>query len=311
MSGAVEKTVEKTELKTSTHGDGGAIGVYVHEWTKETIEIELRGVHISVAATLVDMIQSVPMLAIDGIQVDMNNTCLNTYAMARTLEFVRLKCSEKFKDQLYFAGECPKCKNMECSSCAVQLEMHVESHVVDDTLRMVTSNDLKVEETRTDQVQICQPPQPIVEISRDQHIHLRACARKGLGFKHPKYSPTANNVSIWAPATVTVDKKLYQQLSKVEQETFRNSCPAHVLDDIENLQPQKCTKCHACVDMAEKILQQPTLVRIAEEPRYFLYIKAKPSIAPETIVRQALQALLTKLRSRSDVRSERSALSAS
>jgi DNA-directed RNA polymerase alpha subunit len=271
--------------------------VAVHGWTKDEIEIELTNVHISVAATMRAMItHAVPMLAIDAVQVEWNNSCLDTYALARTLEFVRLRCSEKFKKGLAFAGQCSSCTDFQCDACSVKLELNVECKEA-GAFRMVTSDDLVVlgTDAHKREVQVCQPPQPIVALSQDQRIVLTAYARKGLGHEHAKYLPTANNVSIRTPAIVHVDRKLHQQLSTKQQARLRNSCPTGVLDDIENLKPDKCTKCNACVDVAHNEFQQPQLVRIDEEPRYFLYVRAKPSIAPETIVHGAFGALLTKL----------------
>jgi DNA-directed RNA polymerase alpha subunit len=136
----------------------------------------------------------------------------------------------------------------------------------------------------------------IAKLSKDQHIKLRAIARKGVGRDHAKWSPSVA-IGIKPHTEIKINKDKMDMLSPEEMATFVASCPTKVykfedtIVDVEDA--SRCTFCMECVKVFPK---HPDLVSLRQKPKSFsVRVETTGALPPETIVRTSFQVLRRKL----------------
>lgn len=156
---------------------------------KEKMEFVLGGSSISFANALRRiMVSEVPVLAIDWLEVEENNSAIFDEMIAQRMGLIPLSFDpEKFN----FQDGC-KCGGKGCTLCQVVF-------VVEKTGPcMVYSKDMK---SSNKGVMPASPDFPITELLEGQRLKLEATARLGIGKEHAKFQ-AANAVYQNHPETI-------------------------------------------------------------------------------------------------------------
>ncbi len=179
------------------------------------------------------MINRVPVLAIEDLEIKKNNSVLYDEQVAHRLGLIPLVTdlrSYKMRD------EC-KCKGAGCAMCQLKLTLKAKGP------KTVYSSDLKSQDPK---VKPAYPNIPIVKLLKGQELALTAIAELGEAREHAK----------WAPGLVYYKYKPEIDISKKAEscEECAEVCPVGVYDFTNNKLKinqdnyLKCTLCDACVE---------------------------------------------------------------
>ena len=136
----------------------------------------------------------------------------------------------------------------------------------------------------------------IARIAKDQHIKLRAVARKGVGRDHAKWSPSVA-IGIKPHTEIKINKDKMDTLSSEEMATFVASCPTKVYKFEDSLvEVEDASRCTFCMECARIFPKHPDLVSLRQKPRSFsVRVETTGALPPETIVKNSFEILRRKL----------------
>lgn len=257
--------------------------------SEASIDFEVHNVDVSVVNSLRRVMWAeVPTLAIDLVDIEINSTPLHDEFLAHRLGL--LPIDSTFIDQMRFPREC-SCDGA-CNLCTVVYYLDIQSRGERVT---VTSNKLVGEGPDANRFPILKDI-IIAKLGRDQHIKLRAVARKGVGRDHAKWSPSVA-IGIKPHTEIKINKDKMDTLSPEEMATFVGSCPTKVYkfeDSIVEVEDaSRCTFCMECVRIFPK---HPDLVSLRQKPKSFsVRVETTGALPPETIVKNSFDILRRKL----------------
>ncbi|KAI1083953.1 DNA-directed RNA polymerase [Whalleya microplaca] len=175
--------------------DGEALGPSVKISAADSmhVDFELNNVDLSFANSLRRVIQAeVPTIAIDLVEVEINNSVLPDEFVAHRLGLIPLDSREI--DQLNYSRDCD-C-DQSCGKCTVTLTLHAKC--TSDEIMKVYARDLIVDRDRPNNHignPVITDPEGlgslICKLRKDQEIKLKCIAKKGIAKEHAKWAPTA------------------------------------------------------------------------------------------------------------------------
>lgn len=204
---------------------------------KSKVSFICNGITPSYANTLRRvMINRVPVLAIEELEIKKNNSILYDEQIAHRLGLIPLTTDLK---SYTMKGEC-KCKGAGCALCQVKLTLKAKGP------KTAYSSDLKSQDPK---VKPAYPNIPIVKLLKGQELALVATAELGQAREHAK----------WAPGLVYYKYKPQIEISKKGEacEECAKVCPVGVFDFVNNKLKinqdnyLKCTLCDACVESSK------------------------------------------------------------
>ncbi|MBN2458364.1 DNA-directed RNA polymerase subunit D [Candidatus Woesearchaeota archaeon] len=183
------------------------------------------------------IINRVPVLAIEDVEIKKNNSALYDESIAHRLGLIPLKTDLKS----YNLKEKCKCKGEGCAQCEVKLKLKAKGPGT------VYAGSLKSDDPKIEPVE---PKIPIVKLKKGQELELTATAILGTGKEHAK----------WAPGMAYFRYKPIIELPKKSEgcKECAEACPVKVFDYANNKLKinqdnfLKCTLCNACVDVCGK-----------------------------------------------------------
>lgn len=199
---------------------------------KSQIIFTLKNVDISVANALRRvMIAEVPTLAIDEVNIEINNTVLHDEFIAHRLGLIPLY--SEAAESYMMRADCD-CTDGHCSKCSVEFTIDV---TCDDLRIEVTSRDL-INRTNADKLGRVEPIHSdasgsrsdgivIVKMAQGQALKLRAVARRGIGKQHAKYSPVCG-CTFQAEPVVRLNRARLDELGPDDRALIHGSCPRRV-----------------------------------------------------------------------------------
>lgn len=285
--------------------------------SEASIDFEVHNVDVSVVNSLRRVMWAeVPTLAIDLVDIEINSTPLHDEFLAHRLgllpidstfidqmRFPRVRIEKYWKFPLFcvfkpstdtnafFKSQECTCDGA-CNQCTVVYYLDIQSRGERVT---VTSNKLVGEGPDANRFPILKDI-IIAKLGRDQHIKLRAVARKGVGRDHAKWSPSVA-IGIKPHTEIKINKDKMDTLSPEEMATFVGSCPTKVYkfeDSIVEVEDaSRCTFCMECVRIFPK---HPDLVSLRQKPKSFsVRVETTGALPPETIVKNSFDILRRKL----------------
>lgn len=277
--------------------------------SSDSLLFSLSGTDASVANALRrTMIGSVPIVAIDLVEIEVNTTSVHDEFLAHRLGLIPLKCSSIYMFEFPWSCSC----DSECPRCSVSFSLDVEN--TSEEVLEVTSNDLRPMGSQSDVLPVNYQsgrreedvdtqgyPVLIVKLGPGQHLRLRATARKGIGKEHAKWSPVAVATFQYEPE-VRINYKTMDSLTESEKQEFVQSCPRSVFAYEESIRqvtadaPGECVFCDECVKYADEI-QKPDLVSIhMKEGRFLFKVESTGSLMPYDILKESISVLSKKLK---------------
>ncbi|WUR02552.1 DNA-directed RNA polymerase II subunit RPB3 (RPB3) [Vairimorpha necatrix] len=153
--------------------------ILIEESNDQFIKFILQDTFISYANALRRiLISEVPTVAIDLVEIEINNTSLPDEVISHRLGLIPLY----LKKDLLYKSECT-CLN-SCDNCSINISLNISNNT--DTPIVVTCKDLK----SSDPVSI--KPQPVIcKLGTRQNIKVNCKAFKGQGKTHSKWSPVS------------------------------------------------------------------------------------------------------------------------
>jgi len=160
------------------------------------------------------MIADIPILAIDVVEFEDNNSALFDEMLAHRMGMIPLKFDPK---KFNVREEC-KCGGKGCSSCTAFFALEKSGPST------VYSSDMK---SASKSVKPASPDFPIINLLKNHHIKLEAKARMGMGREHSKFQ--AANVS-------------YNYLPSIE--VIKNK-------KLKLVDPYNCNECMVCQEVSD------------------------------------------------------------
>ena len=237
------------------------------ELTDRKLRLRLRRVNAAtVNALRRAILDDVPSLAIDVVEVHHNTSVLNDDLFAHKLGLIPIdsRTVSRFRPQV----DC-NCED-GCARCQATLTLNVKNDA--DETRLVTSLDLKIP---TDPASAAaQPDRPnqvlpvttmgdgrgiaVAMLGRNQQMSLTARVCRGTGKQNAKWNPSV--VAAYRPtARITLDDVGLAGVDVEDRKRIAASCPSRVFETnaegrLVVANPDRCTLCLDCVETAAQIL---------------------------------------------------------
>jgi len=153
----------------------------------------------------------------------------------------------------------------------------------------------------------------LAKLAKDQELHVKCIAKKGVGKEHAKWNPACVVTYMYEPEVVVNDLRV-ADLSLEQKLEFGKICPAKVFryDEAANRividEKLKCVYCGECEKLADEF-QKPDLIKISTRKdvkraedggkelfeRFIFSLETTGSLRPEAVVLSALNILKQKL----------------
>ena len=234
----------------------------------------------------------VPTMAIDLVDIYVNTSALFDEILAHRLAMIPLYSEiaiKKYRDP--DIETCRRCVEETeekppaeiCNKCFVYMRLEASA---DGREVVVYSGDIKSSDP---DVRPVYDNIPIVILAPGQRIEMDLRARLGRGLEHAKFSPATVAVVRYV-MNVVIDRKLCTNCGNCV-----SVCPRAVLSKnngvVTVVNNFNCIACKQCIASCET-------KAIKVEPRpdeYVVYIESSGALKPETIVREALNILISEL----------------
>lgn len=212
---------------------------------KNQTQFLVKGINFVIANTLRRLIiDEVPCLAIEDIEIKKNTSALYDEMLAHRLGLIPLKTDLKS----YTLPEECKCKGKKsCSLCQVHLILKAKGPCT------VYAESLKPKDPKVVPIY---PKMPIVKLLEGQEINLDAIAVLGKGKDHVKFSPGL------------IFYKAYPQIKNANKKAAE-VCPTGAISIVNNkikTDPLKCQLCNACIEHGIEIKTSDTDFIFTLEP---------------------------------------------
>lgn len=217
------------------------------------------------------MMSEIPVLAIDVVEFEDNNSALFDEMLAHRLGMIPLKFDPK---KFNFQKEC-KCGGKGCSSCTAFFALEKTGP------SMILSSDLK---SVTKSVKPTSPDFPVIGLLKNHHVKLEAKARLGTGREHAKFQ--AANVYYNCLPDIEV-------LKKTGPKKVADACPKGALavkgGKLKLAKPYDCNECMVCEEVSDGG------VKLRRDETAFVFnVETISGLDPKYIVEKAVDILESK-----------------
>jgi len=250
------------------------------------------------------MMAEVPTMAIDLVEIEQNTSPLHDEYLSHRLGLIPLASHDVTEYQYNRECDC----DLYCKKCSVEYELKVKN--TNPEAALVTSNELVPvgdvnvkpvggiydEPGQRDSVK----PITIVSLGKNQEVHLRAVAKKGVGKEHAKWSPACAAAYKNEPI-IRVDREKWLELTEAVRVQIIQSCPTQVFPreydggqlEIEDL--YKCMFCNECTKTAQSVGHPDLLTVSSHSDRFLFSLESVGQLQPHEIVLAAVRELRAKM----------------
>jgi DNA-directed RNA polymerase II subunit RPB3 len=244
------------------------------------------------------IISQTPTVAIHVVEIHENTTTINDEMLAHRLGFLPLNSA--LAKQLVKPEQCT-CDD-GCPKCEVEFKLRAKN-TKDDLLavtnkHLVTSGDIRPTEDTV----------LILNLAKNQEISITAKATKNVGARHAKWNP-ATVAAYRGCATIELNPTALSKISLQDKELFVKSCASQVFglkgQDIEVIDPNRCTYCRDCFEMSGNIVKKNgldqkdpknSMVYIQESEKDFIFVLETTGVLTAfQLLQEALSVLEAKM----------------
>jgi DNA-directed RNA polymerase subunit D len=220
-----------------------------------------------------NMIDSVPTMAIEDVEISKNSSILYDEIIAHRLGLLALTTDLKTYN---LPSKC-KCKGEGCARCSVKMSLSSKG------AGYVYASQIKSKDSKIKPVH---PKTPIVKLIKGQELEFVATAVLGQGKEHVKWSPGL----VWYKHKPIIDIDTDKCTNSQE---CADSCPVKVFDVKNNklvINKDNELKCHLCGACAE--IAANSSIRIgSDENTYIFYVEPWGQLSAKEMVVAAAEML--------------------
>lgn len=282
--------------------------VEITQLTKNVIRFTLSNSNASMANAIRRIILAeVPTLAIDIVNVYENTSAFHDEFLVHRLGLIPI---DSVKVNEYEFREKCKCKEA-CSKCTIEYTIEVTCN---------NSNSMPI--THFDIESVDQNPNipmpipnrqldesvenaiPIVTLAKNQSLHLKLIATKGIGKMHAKWIPA--NVTYRIAHKVLINHAAIDKLPKEHKLMLmknldrRSYIVEEALDGRDFLlklnDRMSVVMAESCLDVLKELGYGELIKIVYDETKFHFYVESVGSLPPEKIVEMALDVLENKLK---------------
>ncbi len=219
------------------------------------------------------ILQKVPVMAIDEVEVMVNDTIMGDEVIAHRLGQIPLNTPDGY----LLPSECD-CRKGRCPNCSVDLDLElVEGPAV------VRASDLDPSDSEVFPVQ---GETPIVRLGEEQRIKLTGIARLGFGKDHANWQPAVASYKYMPIININQD-------AREEWEECAEVCPTDVFEvedgELTIVNLEECTLCNACVEAC------PGAIEVKGDSTKFIFrVESTGAMSSERILRKSLEIMKAK-----------------
>lgn len=236
----------------------------------------------------------VPTMAIHIAQVFENTSVMTDEMIVHRLGLVPLH--SETVDNYLLAKECP-CRSRQCENCSVLIDLHFTCF---DDFANVTSRDLMSSNSNVVPVHdstlpedMCDGTESILlaKLKRNQQLHIKCVARKGIGLAHAKWSPAVAIVQRLCP-TQGVDHDLIEHIEDIKTKGGSICCHQLKFNPIngELTVVQESQSDDEGVKLCQKCIEKPSIVNFEKSVSLFV-IETNGTLPPRTVILQSILVL--------------------
>ncbi|MDP7179921.1 MAG: DNA-directed RNA polymerase subunit D [Candidatus Woesearchaeota archaeon] len=221
------------------------------------------------------MVEDVPTMAIENVEIRKNSSILYDEVIAHRLGLLTLTTDLKS----YNLPEKCKCEGKGCARCQLNLTLSVKGPFT------VYASDIK---TKDSAVKPVFSKTPIVKLLKGQTLELEATASLGQGKVHTKWCP--GSIHYKQKATIETDSKCDGCGKCI------SVCPVNVLELKDNKAAIikdnhfNCHLCEACQDICPV-----DAIKVTPSNDFIFYIESWGQLEPKKIVMEASKVLQEQL----------------
>ncbi|GAW80293.1 DNA-directed RNA polymerase II [Plasmodium gonderi] len=256
------------------------------------------------------MLSEIPTLAIDVVNVYENTSPFHDEFLAHRLGLIPID-SRNVKNY-EFREKC-KCKET-CSKCTIQYVIQVKcnnAHKIDISHYDIESVDHEPNipmptpyQNRKNKMEE-NSAIPIVTLSKNQTLHVKLIATKGIGKMHAKWIPA--NVSYRIDHKVQIKHNLINTLSRENKlliaNTLNKNCYILKNTDADDSdvylklnENMSVVMAESCIELLNELGHKDIVKIIYDETKFHFKVESVGSMPPEQVVEMAIEILENKLK---------------
>ncbi|CRG99441.1 DNA-directed RNA polymerase II subunit RPB3, putative [Plasmodium relictum] len=282
--------------------------IEITKLTKDEISFVLYNSNYGLANALRRIILSeIPTLAIDVVNVYENTSSFHDEYLAHRLGLIPI--DSRNVNNYEFREKC-KCKET-CSKCTIQYVIEVKcnnankidiSHYDIESLDHEPNVPMPIPHGKKNTK--IENAIPIVTLSKNQTLHMKLIATKGIGKMHAKWIPA--NVSYRIDHKIKIKNHLIDKLPQNHKLMLANSLnkDCYILknsDDDRDVQLKlnenmSVVMAENCIEILNELGYKDIIKIIYDDTKFHFNVESIGSLPPEQIVEMALEVLENKLK---------------
>lgn len=283
--------------------------IEITQLTKNVIRFTLSNSNASMANAIRRIILAeVPTLAIDIVNVYENTSAFHDEFLAHRLGLIPI---DSIKVNEYEFREKCKCKET-CSKCTIEYKIEVTCN--NSNSMPISHFDIEAVD-RNPNIPMPIPNRqldgnienaiPIVTLAKNQSLHLKLVATKGIGKMHAKWIPA--NVTYRIAHKVLINHAAIDKLPKdhkimlmknLDKRSYNIEESGGDRGDIHLKLNDRMSvvMAESCIDVLKELGHKELIKIVYDETKFHFYVESIGSLPPEKIVEMALDVLDSKLK---------------
>lgn len=282
--------------------------VEITQLTKNVLRFTLSNSNASMANAIRRIILAeVPTLAIDIVNVYENTSAFHDEFLAHRLGLIPIDSTNvneyEFREKCQCKETCPQCTieytiEVTCNNSNSMQITHFDIEAVDQNPNVPMPVPNRQLDRNMDNAI------PIVTLAKNQTLHLKLVATKGIGKMHAKWIPA--NVTYRVAHKLTINHAAIDKLPKEHKILLIKNLDKRSYNIEESADGQdfhlklndrmSVVMAESCIDVLNELGYKELIKIVYDENKFHFYVESIGSLPPEKIVEMALDVLDNKLK---------------